>query len=45
MVNWFKCHIIFISIGKHWKGVYIHFLPKYCYRIFWAHNKLQWDKH
>jgi hypothetical protein len=32
--NWIKQNIIFISWGKHWKGVYLHFFPYYCVRVF-----------
>jgi len=32
--QWFSENIIFVSLGKRWKGIYIHFLPKYCIRIF-----------
>jgi hypothetical protein len=39
--QWFCERVFFISWGKHWKGVYLHFLPMYCYRLFlWG-----WDRH
>ena len=31
--DWFRSHVFFISWGQHWKGVYIHVFPRYCYRI------------
>lgn len=34
LCQWFMCHVFFVSWGKHWKGIYIHFLPTYCYRVF-----------
>ena len=43
-VNWIKENVIFVSWHKRWKGVYIHFLPRHCYRIYWRHG-LHWDKH
>jgi hypothetical protein len=30
---WFTRNVFFISWGKYWKGVDIHFLPKYTYRV------------
>ena len=32
--QWFCENVFFISWGKHWKGVYIHFLPRYSVRVF-----------
>ncbi len=32
--QWFTSHVFFISWNRWWKGVYIHFLPKHCYRVF-----------
>ena len=26
--------VFFISWGKYWKDAYIHFIPKYCVRIY-----------
>jgi hypothetical protein len=33
-MGWFSRRILFVSWGRHWKGVYVHFLPRYCYRVF-----------
>ncbi len=45
LANWFNSHICFISIGKYWKGMYIHFLPKYHWRIYFDRRwKLHIDK-
>lgn len=38
--QWINENIIFFSFGRHWKGVYIHFFPKKCYRIFWTPEKI-----
>ncbi len=32
--QWFCERVFFISWGKYWKGVYLHFLPWYCVRLF-----------
>jgi hypothetical protein len=45
MISWIKQNLFFINIGKYWKGIYIHFLPKYCYRIFYSYNKFGHDKY
>lgn len=29
-----KIPLMFISWHKHWKGIYLHFFPKYVVRIF-----------
>lgn len=34
ILRWWCCYVFFISWGKWWKGVYIHFLPKYTVRLF-----------
>jgi hypothetical protein len=34
-VEWFRQHVVFVSWHRHWKGIYIHFVPgRYCYRVF-----------
>lgn len=33
-LRWWCCHVFFVSWGKWWKGVYIHFLPRYTVRLF-----------
>lgn len=30
----FCCNVAFVSWHKHWKGIYLHFIPRYCVRIF-----------
>ncbi len=32
--NWISENIIFLSVNKYFKGVYIHFIPVYCIRIY-----------
>lgn len=32
--RWFCCNVAFVSWHKHWKGIYLHFLPRYCVRLF-----------
>lgn len=32
--QWFAENVFFISWGKHWKGIYLHFLPLYMIRLF-----------
>lgn len=34
LVQWVCCNVAFVSCHKHWKGIYMHFLPRYCVRIF-----------
>ena len=34
LVRWFCCNVAFVSWHKHWKGIYLHFFPCYCVRIF-----------
>lgn len=38
IINWFCCNIFFISWGKYFKGIYIHFLPTYSYRIYYMNG-------
>jgi len=45
MRRFIRHNIVFLSWGKHWKGIYIHFLPKYCYRFFWARGGFGFDRH
>jgi len=26
--------VAFVSWHKHWKGIYLHFFPRYCVRVF-----------
>ena len=35
MYKWAKHNIIWVRIEKYWKGIYIYFLPKYYYTIYW----------
>ena len=32
--EWFCGRVMYLSWGKYWKGVYLHFFPRYCIRIF-----------
>jgi hypothetical protein len=32
--DWFCSHVLFISWGRWWKGVYLHFFPLYTVRVF-----------
>lgn len=32
--QWFCERVFFVSWGKWWKGVYVHFLPCYTVRVF-----------
>ena len=32
--NWLSCNVLFVSWHKHWKGVYLHFFPVYCVRVY-----------
>lgn len=34
LLQWFCCNVAFVSWHKHWKGIYLHFFPCYCVRIF-----------
>ena len=34
LVRWLCCNVAFVSWHKHWKGIYLHFFPRYCVRIF-----------
>lgn len=34
LLRWFCCNVAFVSWSKHWKGIYLHFFPRYCVRIF-----------
>jgi diadenosine tetraphosphate (Ap4A) HIT family hydrolase len=40
-VNWFTTRVMYLSVWAGWRGffLHIHFLPRYCYRLFW--NKYQ----
>ncbi len=40
-MSWVKRNVLFVSWHRYWKGVYVHFLPRYCYRLYlWG-----WDRH
>ncbi len=37
--QWFTENVFFVSWGRHWKGVYLHFVPRYKVRLFlWGVN-------
>ncbi len=42
-MRWVYRNIAFISLGKFWKGVYIHFVPGFVMRLFWSQGKLGFD--
>lgn len=44
-MDWFCSHVLFVSWWSRWKGVYLHFLPRYCYRIYWSRNRIRVDRH
>lgn len=31
---WWRHHVFFVSWHRHWKGVYLHFIPGYTVRVF-----------
>jgi len=45
LVRWWNCNIMFFSFGKYWKGVYIHFLPNKCHRVYWSYGRFGYDNH
>lgn len=32
--RWFTENICFVSWNRYWKGIYIHFIPRYCVRVY-----------
>ncbi len=34
MKQWINENVFFVSWGKYWKGIYLHFIPYYTVRIF-----------
>jgi len=42
MIKVFGKYFVFVSWHKFWKGIYLHFIPRYCIRIFlWG---IDWHK-
>lgn len=33
-VAWITSNVAFISWHKYWKGIYLHFFPVYCVRVY-----------
>jgi len=43
--RWFNERVLFLAWHRHWKGVYVHFLPKYCYRVYLDKGRIVTDRH
>lgn len=41
----FNTRVMFVSIDRHWKGVYLHIFPNKCHRLYWADGRLQHDSY
>jgi hypothetical protein len=40
---WWNQNVWFVSWGRYWKGIYLHFLPRYTVRVYlW--NVDRWRK-